>query len=85
VKPIDTRNQFFDVWNVYWPIALAVFVIVVGLVLLFGLRYRSRSREIVRGSDENGPLEIGYAVGLACIAAFLVASWPSAGLRSYFD
>ena len=33
MKPIDTRNQFFDVWNVYWPIALAVFVAIAALVV----------------------------------------------------
>jgi heme/copper-type cytochrome/quinol oxidase subunit 2 len=73
VKPIDTRNQFYDVWNVYWPIALAVFLIVLGLVVFLGLRYRSRSREIPRGRDENERLEAAYAIGLACVAAFLIA------------
>jgi len=72
MKPIDTRNQFFDVWNVYWPIALAVFLVVLGAVVFLGLRYRSRSREIPRGKDESTPVEIGYALVLACIAAFLV-------------
>ena len=73
MKPVDTRHQFFDVWNVYWPIGLAVFVVVLGLVIFLGLRCRSNSEELPAGSDENTPLEIGYAVGLACIAAFLVA------------
>lgn len=72
MKPIDTRNQFFDVWNVYWPIALAVFLIVFALAVFLGLRYRSPSREIPRGRDENQPLEIGYAIALAAVAAFLV-------------
>lgn len=72
MKPIDTRSQFYDVWNVYWPIALAVFVVILGLVVFLALRYRSRSREVPTGRDENQPLEIGYAIGLACIAAFLV-------------
>lgn len=73
MKPIDTRNQFFDIWNVYWPIALAVFLIILALVLFFGFRYRSRSREIPKGNDENEPLEAAYALGLACVAAFLIA------------
>jgi cytochrome c oxidase subunit 2 len=72
LKPIDTRNQFFDIWNVYWPIALAVFLVILASVLFLALRYRSPSREIPQGKDENEPLEIGYAIGLACIAAFLV-------------
>lgn len=73
MKPIDTRHQFFEVWNVYWPIALAVFAIVLACVVFLGLRYRSRSREIPKGRDENQPLEVGYAIVLACVAAFLVA------------
>lgn len=72
MKPIDTRNQFFDVWNVYWPIALAVFLIVLAAVVFLALRYRSKSREIPTGKDESTPLEVGYAIGLACVAAFLV-------------
>jgi cytochrome c oxidase subunit 2 len=72
MKPIDTRNQFYDIWNVYWLIALAVFVIILAAVVFLGLRYRSRSREIPTGKDENEPLEAAYAIGLACIAAFLV-------------
>jgi cytochrome c oxidase subunit 2 len=72
MKPIDTRDQFFDVWTVYWPIALAVFLTVLAAVLFLGLRYRSRSREIPTGKDESTPLEVGYAIGLACVAGFLV-------------
>jgi cytochrome c oxidase subunit 2 len=73
MKAIDTRQQYFDVWNLYWPIALAVFLIIAGLVVFLGLRYRSRADELPRGRDQSQPLEVGYAIGLACIAAFLVA------------
>lgn len=72
MKPIDTRSQYFDVWNVYWPIALGVFVAIALLVVVLGLRYRSRARQVPRGRDDNQPLEVGYAVGLACVAGFLV-------------
>ena len=74
MKPVDTRNQFFDIWNVYWPIGLAVFLLILGLVVFLGLRYRARSdsAEIPQGRDENEPLEAAYAIGLACVAAFLV-------------
>lgn len=73
--PVDTRSQFFDVWSVYWPIALAVLVIVAGLTLLFIFRYRARGDEDGpgRGRDEHTPLEVAYALGLACIATLLVA------------
>ena len=73
MKPVDTRDQYFGIWNVYWPVALAVFLLVLALVVFFSLRYRSGSKEIPRGRDENRPLEAGYAVGLACVAAFLVS------------
>lgn len=75
MEAVDTRNQFFDVWDVYWPIALAVLVIVAGLALLFLFRNRVRDEAAERpgGRDEHTPLEVAYGVGLACIAAFLVA------------
>jgi cytochrome c oxidase subunit II len=74
MKPIDTRTQFTDIWNVYWPIALAVFLIILGAIVFLGLRYRARSHspEIPEGRDENEALEAAYAIGLACVAAFLV-------------
>src|SRR3954453_13998957 len=72
MKPLDTRNQFFDAWNVYWPIALAVFLVILGTVLFLALRYRSNIGEGPTGKDERTPREVGYAIGLACIAAFLV-------------
>jgi cytochrome c oxidase subunit II len=72
VKPIDTREDFFGVWSVYWPIALGVFVTVALLLLFLGIRYRSRSREFPEGRDKNEALEGGYALVLACVAAFLI-------------
>lgn len=73
MTPTNTRSQFDDIWNVYWPIALAVFLIILALVIFLGFRYRARSRssQIPRGRDENEALEAGYALGLASIAAFL--------------
>ena len=75
MEAVDTRKQFFDVWDVYWPIALAVLVIVAGLVLLFLVRYRARGPDAgpSRGRDEHTTLEVAYAAALVCIAAFLIA------------
>lgn len=72
MKPVDTREQFFAVWDVYWPIALAVFVAIAAAIVVLVVRYRSREREFPGGKDENEPLETGYAIALACVAAFLV-------------
>lgn len=68
----DPRNQFFDVWNVYWPIALAVFAVIALVTGFLLLRNRSREPGFPRGRDKNEPLEVAYAVGLAAVAAFLV-------------
>lgn len=67
----DPRDQYFDVWNVYWPIALGVFVLIALIAGFLLLRNRSREGGFPRGRDKNEPLEIAYALGLACIAAFL--------------
>lgn len=68
----DTRNQYFDVWNVYLPVGLGVFVAIAALVAFLVIRYRSRSRELPEGRDENQPLEVLYAVALSVVAAFLI-------------
>jgi cytochrome c oxidase subunit 2 len=72
MKAIDTRDQYFGVWHTYLPIALGVFAVILLLVIFLVLRYRSRSREIPIGKDDNHPLELGYAAVLVCIAAFLI-------------
>jgi cytochrome c oxidase subunit II len=66
----DTRHAYEHVWGIYLPIAIAVFAIVVGtlVVLLIAGARRSRAG---RGSEALG-LEIAYACALACVAAFLV-------------
>lgn len=71
----DTTSGVWDrVFSVYWPIGLAVLVIVWGLVAFLVIRYRARGAadEIPQGTDEKTPVEVAYAVVLAFIAAFLI-------------
>jgi cytochrome c oxidase subunit II len=69
-----TRDKYIDLFDIYWPIALAVGVLVVAATLFVVWRYRaSRVGESwPRGRDENLPVELAYAVGLAAIVALLV-------------
>ena len=66
----STKHAYDHVWGIYLPIAIAVFAIVIGtLIVLLALGAR-RSRP---GRRSEAPrLEFGYAVALACVAAVLV-------------
>jgi cytochrome c oxidase subunit 2 len=67
---ISTRHEYWSLADVYGPIAIGVCVIIVLLVLWAVLRYRRRAEAATW--DENNPLEIGYAVLLTLVAAFLL-------------
>jgi heme/copper-type cytochrome/quinol oxidase subunit 2 len=69
-----TRDEYTDLFDIYWPIGVAVGVVVVLATLFVVWRYRaSRVGESwPRGRDQNLPIEIGYAVVLAAIVAVLV-------------
>lgn len=66
----NTKHAYDHVWGIYLPIAIVVFAIVIGtLIVLLALGAR-RSRP---GRRSEAPrLEFGYAVALACVAAVLV-------------
>ncbi len=66
----DTKHAYEHVEHIYLPIAVAVFAIVVGTLLVLLLRGSRRARP-GRGSEAL-TLKIVYAGALACIAAFLV-------------
>ena len=66
----DTHHAYQHVQGIYLPIAIVVFAIVAGTLLLLLLGGARRQR--AGGRSEALPLEVGYAVVLACIAAFLV-------------
>ena len=67
---ISTRREYWSLFGVYVPIAAAVFVVVVLLVVWVVLRFRRRDRP-ARWS-ENSPLEASYAVVLLLISIFLM-------------
>jgi cytochrome c oxidase subunit 2 len=68
----DTRKEYTDLLHIYWPIGVAVFVIVVAAVVFAVVRYRSDGDEYPRGRDSNKVLEAGYALFLACVVAVLL-------------
>jgi cytochrome c oxidase subunit II len=69
---VDTRQQYYRVFDVYVPIAVGVFAIIAVAVLGAVLVYRRRPPERAAHWHENNPLEGTYALLLACVAAFLL-------------
>lgn len=69
---VDTRHEYYRVFDIYLPIALGVFVVVVGAILFAVLRARRRPPERAARWHENNPVEGAYAVLLACVVAFLL-------------
>jgi cytochrome c oxidase subunit 2 len=72
MKVVDTASRFWHVFDVYWPIAVAVFVVVVGALIGVGLRFRSDSDEFPGGRSEWPALEYSWMGLVAAIAAFLL-------------
>jgi cytochrome c oxidase subunit II len=69
---VDTRDQFKDLFDLYVPIALAVFAIVSAVVVFALIRFRRRGDGIPR-QRSSAPLAEGlYVVALAGITALLV-------------
>jgi cytochrome c oxidase subunit II len=67
---ISTRHEYWSLADVYGAIAIGVALIVFTTVLFAVLRYRRRA-EPARW-HENNPLEVGYAVLLTLVVAFLL-------------
>jgi cytochrome c oxidase subunit 2 len=66
----NTKHAYEHVWGIYLPIAIGVFAIVVGTLIVL-LVWGARRSEAGRRSEAL-PLEIAYACALACVAALLV-------------
>ncbi|HEY1450801.1 MAG TPA: cytochrome c oxidase subunit II [Solirubrobacteraceae bacterium] len=67
----DTLHAYEHVRGIYFPIAIGVFALV--LVTLLLLLLRGARRRIAPDRTADAPrFEIGYAVLLACVAAFLI-------------
>jgi cytochrome c oxidase subunit 2 len=69
---VDTRAQYQHVFDIYVPIALGVFALIVLVTLAAVLRYRRRPPEQAARWHEHNPLEAGYALLLAGVVAFLL-------------
>lgn len=68
---IDTRETYQDLFSIYWPIGLAVLVIVWVVTIAFVIRYRAAADRPRRKKSKSMVEEV-YAGGLALIAATLV-------------
>ena len=69
---VDTRHEYQHVFDIYVPIGVGVFVLFTLLILGFAVRGRVRPPDRSARWHENNPVEAGYAVLLACVAAFLL-------------
>lgn len=67
----DTRDSYYDVFDVYLPVALAVFVLVCGAIAFVVWRGRRRTAEPSR-REKNMPLEAAYVAVLVLITAGLL-------------
>ncbi len=67
---ISTRHEYWSLADVYGPIAIGVCLIIFLLVFWAVLRYRRREQAATW--HENNPLEVGYAVLLTLVVAFLL-------------
>jgi hypothetical protein len=68
----DTAREYRHLFDIYVPIAVGVFVVILGVVLFSVLRYRWRPGRLPKGRHERPLLEGSYAVLLAAVAALLL-------------
>jgi len=71
VPVIDTRQNYDDLFSVYWPIMLGVLVVIWVLTIVFVIRYRAGADRPLRRASES-KLEYVYAGSLACVAVALL-------------
>ncbi|MHB8657984.1 MAG: cytochrome c oxidase subunit II [Solirubrobacteraceae bacterium] len=69
---VDTRYEYSRLFDIYVPIAIGVFVIILLVIVLAVLRYRKRPPEQAARWYENDRLEGSYALLLVGIVAFLL-------------
>jgi cytochrome c oxidase subunit 2 len=68
----DARGEFDSVASLYLPVALAVFVLVVGAMLVVVVRYRARPGRVPAPTGEHREREVAFAALIAAVAAVLV-------------
>ena len=69
---VDTRHEYYRVFDVYVPIAVGIFLFILLVVTLAVIVYRRRPPQRAARRDESNPLEGTYALLLAAVAAFLL-------------
>jgi cytochrome c oxidase subunit 2 len=69
----DTRGEYEQLFDIYVPIAIAVFAIVLVATLVVVIRFRSASRELPSGKHSDRRAEISYVVVVSLIVAGLLA------------
>lgn len=80
---IDTRHEFRSLFDLYVPIALAVFVAVLAAVLYAVIRFRRRGEDLPAQRTRAPVAELLYALALAGIVALLV--WRTFTVESRVD
>jgi cytochrome c oxidase subunit 2 len=70
---VDTRQQFDRLAGVYWPIAIAVFAIVVILLGVVVIRFRHRPGRAVSRRSEATRAELAYVLALAVVVGVLLS------------
>jgi cytochrome c oxidase subunit 2 len=68
----DTRGEYSQLFDVYVPVALAVFLVVLLAVVFVVLRFRSRALDFPGGRQSDSRMEVGYLVLVALIVAGLL-------------
>lgn len=69
---VVTRTEYKRLFDIYVPIAVGVFVVVLALILFAVLRFRRRPAERAARWHENDPLEGAYALVLLGVVVFLL-------------
>ena len=69
---VETRSQFTDLLNVYLPIAIAVFALVVLALAVVVVRFRHRPGRTVSERSDAPRAELAYVLVLAAIVVVLV-------------
>jgi cytochrome c oxidase subunit II len=69
---VVTRAEYKRLFDIYVPIAIGVFVVVVALILFAVLRFRRRPAERAARWHESNPLEATYALILLGVVVFLL-------------
>lgn len=68
---VDTRGEYQELFNIYWPIGVGVFLVVAFVIAFAVVRYRSRDDEFREAKSQSRAEEL-YAGGLVLITAALL-------------